>query len=191
MRAALWRQRRLIGVLLFFAIFFAAAETSGLREHFSLAYLRDRLTANPASGLALFALLFALGNLIQIPGWLFLAAAVLALGRVWGGIATYGAACLACAVTYATVRCLGGDALRRLDSPLANHLLARLDARPLSSIVLLRLFFQTLPALNVALALAGVGFWRYMAGTLLGLPLPILVYCLAFDYLARHLLGTP
>jgi hypothetical protein len=29
-----------------------------------------------------------LGNLVQIPGWIFLAAAVLTLGRFWGGLAT-------------------------------------------------------------------------------------------------------
>ncbi len=191
MKEALWRQRRLVAVLLIFAILFAAAEFSGLREHFSLAYVHDTLVANPAGGLVVFTLLFALGNLIQIPGWVFLAAAVLALGRTWGGLATYVAASFSCAVTYFTVHFLGGDALRRLESPLAQRLLARLDAHPLSSIVALRLIFQTLPALNVALALSGVGFWRYLAGTLLGLPLPIAAYCLFFDTLARHLLGKP
>lgn len=188
--ARLWRQRRLLAFILFFAILFAVAEISGLREHFSLSYLRGQLEAHLATGLVIYALLFALGNLIQIPGWLFLAAAVLALGRAWGGIATYGVACLSCTVTYFTVRFLGGDALRRLESPLARRLLSRLDAHPLSSIVLLRLVFQTLPALNVALALSGVGFRRYLLGTVLGLPVPIAIYCLFFDALASRLLGA-
>lgn len=188
--ARLWRQRRLLAVVLFFAILFAVAESSGLREHFSLGYLRGQLEAHLVTGLAVYALLFALGNLIQIPGWLFLAAAVLALGRTWGGIATYGAASMSCCVTYFTVRFLGGDALRRLESPLARRLLARLDAHPLSSIILLRLVFQTLPALNVALALSGIGFRRYLVGTLLGLPLPIAAYCVFFDALASRLLAA-
>lgn len=188
--ARLWRQRRLLAVILFFAVLFAVAELSGLREHFSLGYLRSQLETHLVTGLVIYALLFALGNLIQIPGWLFLAAAVLALGRTWGGVATYGAACISCCVTYSTVRFLGGDALRRLESPLAQRLLARLDAHPLSSIILLRLVFQTLPALNVALALSGIGFRRYLLGTLLGLPLPIAAYCLFFDALASRLLGA-
>jgi len=45
--------------------------------------------------------------------------------------------------------------------------------------------FQTLPALNVALALSGVRFRAYLAGTLLGLPLPIALYCLFFEQIAR------
>jgi uncharacterized membrane protein YdjX (TVP38/TMEM64 family) len=53
------------------------------------------------------------------------------------------------------------------------------------NVVLLRTLFQTLPALNYTLAMSGIGFRKYMAATLVGLPLPIAVYCLFFDYLAR------
>jgi len=53
--------------------------------------------------------------------------------------------------------------------------------------VLLRMLFQTLPALNYTLALTGVKFRDYLIGTLLGLPLPIALYCLFFDFLARVL----
>ena len=63
----------------------------------------------------------------------------------------------------------------------------RLDAQPIRSVVLLRVLFQTVPALNYALALSGIRFRQYLTGTLLGLPLPILLYCLFFDYLARAL----
>jgi uncharacterized membrane protein YdjX (TVP38/TMEM64 family) len=47
--------------------------------------------------------------------------------------------------------------------------------------------FQTLPALNYALAMSGVRFRAYLLGTLLGLPLPIALYCLFFDALAQAL----
>ena len=46
--------------------------------------------------------------------------------------------------------------------------------------------FQTVPALNYAFALVGVRLRRYLLGTLLGLPLPIALYCLFFAQLARH-----
>jgi uncharacterized membrane protein YdjX (TVP38/TMEM64 family) len=49
------------------------------------------------------------------------------------------------------------------------------------------MLFQTLPALNVALALSGVRLRTYLVGTLLGLPLPIALYCLFFDSLAKAL----
>ena len=183
----LLKYRRLIAVVLFLAILFAVFRLPGLNEHFTLAALQQRILANRLEGLLVFVLLFALGNLIQIPGWLFLAAAVLTLGRELGGIATYVAASISCVATFLIIRFVGGDALRQLDNRLATYLLGRLDFRPVASIVLLRMAFQTVPALNYALAMSGVRFRSYLIGTLLGLPLPILLYCLFFDYLAKAL----
>jgi uncharacterized membrane protein YdjX (TVP38/TMEM64 family) len=187
MAGTLHRYRQLLAVVLFLAILFAAFEFSGLREHFSLDFLRNRIFEHKFGGLLIFVLLFCLGNLIQIPGWLFLAAAVLALGKAWGGVATYVAASISCAFTFLVIRGIGGDALRKLDSRIALRLLGQLDARPVRSILALRILFQTVPALNYSLALSGVGFRDHLTGTLLGLPLPIFLYCLFFDYLAMLL----
>ena len=49
------------------------------------------------------------------------------------------------------------------------------------------MLLQTLPALNYTLALSGVRMRHYVLGTLLGLPLPIALYCIFFDYLAKVL----
>lgn len=181
------RHARLIAVILFLLLVFAFFELSGLRTHFSLVFLRLMLLDNKIGGLLVFVLLFTLGNLIQIPGWLFLAAAVLTLGKFWGGVATYVAACVSCVAIFFMIRFLGGDALRKLDGSLASRLLRRLDAQPVASVFLLRMLFQTVPALNYALAMSGVPFRAYLVGTLLGLPLPIAVYCVFFDYLTKLL----
>ncbi len=178
---------RLIAVALFLGILFATFELSGLRAHFNLQFLHERFLEHKLGGLLIFVLLFALGNLIQIPGWIFLAAAVLALGRGWGGVVTYVAASAACALTFLSIRLLGGDALRQLPGRFARRLLAQLDAHPMRNMILLRIVFQTVPALNYTLALSGVGFRDYLIATLLGLPLPIALYCLFFDFLARLL----
>ncbi|UTW09001.1 VTT domain-containing protein [Pseudomonas benzenivorans] len=178
---------RLLLVLLFLVGLYGAFEAMGLRARFNLQMLQELILMHQVIGLLLFSLLFALGNLTQIPGWLFLAAAVLALRRVHGGLATYLAASFSCVFTFFIIRLLGGNALRKLDSPLAQRLLAQLDRRPLASIVALRMLFQTVPALNYSLALSGVRFRHYLLGTLLGLPLPIALYCLFFDYLAMWL----
>ena len=184
---AMTRYRRLILLALLLLTVLLTVELTGLREQFSLPALRALLEANLAVGLLLFVLAFVIGNLIQLPGWPFLAAAILALGTVVGGLATYMAACVSCLVTFQVVQGLGGSALRDIDKPLAKKILSRLDRHPVRSVVLLRLLFQTMPALNYTLALSGVKRRDYLLGTLLGLPLPILVYCFFFDRIARVL----
>jgi uncharacterized membrane protein YdjX (TVP38/TMEM64 family) len=177
--------RRLIAVAAFLLLLLAVFQLSGLRGHFNLAFIHQKFLDNEVTGLLIFVALFTLGNLIQIPGSVFLGAAVLALGALWGGLATYLAAVMACVVSFFILRLLGGDALRQLDGRLIPWLIARLDARPLTSVLLLRVLLQTAPALNVALALSGVKFRHYLVGTLLGLPLPIAAYCIFFDSLAH------
>jgi uncharacterized membrane protein YdjX (TVP38/TMEM64 family) len=187
---AVHKYKRILLVLLFLVLLLVLLQLSGLRAHFSLEFLRQHLLENKLSGLAIFVLLFAAGNLLQIPGWIFLAAAVLALGRTWGGLASYVAAIISCSFTFFTIRALGGDALRELNNRFARKLFSQLDAHPVTSMTLLRIMFQTVPPLNYALALSGVKFRHYLIAALLGLPLPIFLYCLFFDYLASRLLIT-
>lgn len=179
--------RRLAAVLALLALLWAVFQFTGLRARINPQALHEGIASHSGWGFAAFVALFALGNLIQIPGWFFLAAAVLALGPVWGGLVTCSAALVSCAATFLVVRAFGADALRELPGPLARRLFARLDAHPVRSVALLRLLFQTVPALNYALALSGLRFRDYMLGTLLGLPWPVMAYAAFFDTLAAWL----
>lgn len=76
------RYKRLLGVALFLGVLLTVFEVSGLRDHFNLAFIRQLILRHQIGGLMLFLLLFSLGNLAQVPGWVFLAAAVFTLGRV-------------------------------------------------------------------------------------------------------------
>jgi len=185
--SAVLRYKRLLGVVLFLAILVAIFEVSGLRDHFNLSFMRQVILQHQIGGLILFVALFSLGNLIQIPGWVFLAAAVLTLGRLWGGIVTYIAAVTSCLLTFLTIRALGGDALRLLTNRVAVRILRELDAHPIGCVALLRVLFQTVPALNYALAMSGIRLRSYLIGTLVGLPVPIALYCVFFDALATGL----
>ena len=88
-------------------------------------------------------------------------------------------------MTFLIIRLIGGNALRQIKSRIAVRLLDNLDAHPIWYIVLLRTLFQTVPALNYALAVSGIKFREYLVGTMLGLPLPIVLYCMFFEYLAK------
>lgn len=168
--------------------FYLLFELTGLRDNFTIEYLRTAIEEHLLVGALIFIAIFTLGNLIQIPGWILLAAAVFALGKIHGGLLTYCAAITSCIVTYFLIRFIGQDALRDFDSKIAKKLFALIDTKPIVSIILLRMVFQTLPVLNYSLALSRIQFRHYLIGTVLGLPLPILVYCLFFDYLSSHLL---
>lgn len=177
--------RRLIAVVVFLVLLVVIFELSGIRGQFSLEFIQQTIQKHKFWGLVVFALLFSLGNLIQIPGWLFLAAAVLSLGKTTGGMVTYFAASVSCVITFLAVRYVGQDALLQLNHRLALRIMHKLHAQPIRSVALLRTLFQTMPAVNYTLALSGVSFRHYLTGTLLGLPLPILLYCLFFDSLAK------
>jgi len=181
------KYQRLLAVILFLTLLFAVFELSGLRAHFNLEFLRQKIVEHQLGGLLLFILLFSMGNLIQIPGWIFLAAAVLALGRSMGGLVTYVAAIVSCVMTFFVIRFVGGDALRQLDNKTIARIMRHLDERPLLSVVYARTLFQTAPPLNYALAMSGIKLRQYLLGSLLGLPLPIFIYCLFFDYLEQWL----
>lgn len=185
-RARVWIRTngRLLAVVAFVGVLLAGFRLSGLNEQFELATLQRNIAGHPLGGVLFFVVLFALGNLLLIPGWIFLATAVYTFGAPLGGLATYAAACVSCAVTFWVIHWLGGDALRRLKNPLALRIFRQLDTAPLRSVVILRMLFQTLPALNGALAMSGIRFRHYMLGTLLGLPLPIAIYVAFFDQLA-------
>ena len=178
--------RRRLGLLLAgLVLLWVAFRASGLESHFSVEFLHQRFVEHKLGGFLVFTALFALGNLLQVPGWLFLASAVLALGQAWGGITTFVAACVTCITTFGVIRLLGADALRSLQGRIGSKVFAQLDAHPVRSVFLLRLLFQTAPALNYALALSGVGFTDYLIGTLLGLPGPIALYVVFFGTVAQ------
>ncbi len=186
-RVGLWvrtHPRVLTGVAALLVLI-ALSRLTGLQEWFQLDHLRALLRDHRNEGLVLYVALFILGNLLHIPGFIFVAAAVLVLGPLSGGVATYVAASLSCAMTFLLVRWFGGNAMQALPYPFAQRLLAHLHRHPLRNTAVLRVVFQTLPTLNYALALSGLRFRTYLAGTLLGLPLPIAAYCIFFDAIAH------
>ena len=69
------KYRQFIAVLVFVGLLLFFVEYFDLRHDFSLEFMQEQIMANKLSGLLIFILLFSVGNLIHLPGWLFLAAA--------------------------------------------------------------------------------------------------------------------
>ena len=181
-------KKKLLYIVAFFLVLYVVVEVTGFRVHLSPTTIKGLFLTHTLWGLVLFCLAFSVGNLLYVPGWVFLVGAVFALGKEWGGVATFSAAICSSIVSFILIRGVGGAALRSFNHKWADKIFAHLDERPIFSVTLLRLLFQTLPALNYALALADIRFRHYLLGTIFGLPLPILLYCYFFDTLFRHLL---
>ncbi|MDR4493114.1 MAG: VTT domain-containing protein [Nitrospirales bacterium] len=180
--------RKLLYLAGFFLIVFVVVESTGLRSRLSPQDIRSLFWEYHWWGIGLFCLAFSVGNLLYIPGWIFLVGAVFALGKEWGGLATLTAGVVSSIVSYVIIRKIGGNALRTLNHRWADRVFAHLDDRPIISVTLLRLMFQTLPVLNYALALADVRFRHYLLGTVLGLPIPIFLYCYFFEIVFKQVL---
>jgi uncharacterized membrane protein YdjX (TVP38/TMEM64 family) len=178
---------KLLSVILFFLVLYLLSYYLGLTEHFSLSKLQNVFEQNTTYSLIIFILFFVLGNFIQIPGLIFLAAAVLTLGKFDGGIITYIAASVSCLTSFVIIRFMGGSALRELNYGWAKNMFKQLDNHPLKSVFILRSIFQTQPILNYCLALSGVSFRNHLIATLIALPLPIFLYCYFFDFIAKSL----
>ncbi len=64
-------------------------EFLGLRSELSPKNIKDLFSTYPTWGVLIFCLAFSFGNLLNIPGWVFMAGAVFAFGKEWGGLVTY------------------------------------------------------------------------------------------------------
>lgn len=135
----------------------------------------------------LYVLLFSLGNILFIPGWIFLAASVYELGTFWGFSLTLLAAYVSVILGYFIIGSIGDDVLRKTNKPFLNKMIKNIEKRPFWVVVILRLVFQTAPFLNYALALSGVPFRYYLLGSVVALPPVVFLYAFFIKQLVEVL----
>ncbi|MAQ15325.1 MAG: DedA family protein [Sandaracinus sp.] len=179
---------RLVLLGVFMAGLFVFGWASGWADHFTLEGIRDAIQSAGAWGIFLFIGAFAVGELLHVPGVVFVAAAVLAYGELVGGITAYVGALVSVAVSFGVVRGVGGRALGSIGHPRVRKILDRLEERPVRVVALLRLILWVAPPLNYALALSPVRFRDYMVGSAIGLVIPLTLAALFLDWLVSFLL---
>lgn len=154
---------------------------TGATEHLT----RDRIQALMldlgALGFLAYVIIFAVGELMHVPGMAFVAAAMLAYGPVMGAGAGLVGAIVSLTVSFYVVRLVGGQPLGDIQRPIIRRILAQLDRRPIVTIAVLRMLVQLLPALNYGLAMSKVRYRDYIAGSVIGLLPVLLVFAIAFD----------
>lgn len=179
-RAKRWRIALL--VVLFFGSL-AIAKVTGLDSKLDIETVRSFMSSAGAWGFVLFVVIFAVGELMHVPGMVFVLAAAVAYGALWGSIASYAGAMVSVATTFIVVRAVGGQPLGDIRRPIMRKILARLEERPVVTVAILRTLFFMAPALNYGLAMSPITLRRYLTGSALGLLVPIPAMVLLADWI--------
>lgn len=180
---SMWQRFRWVGVIALFVGLYAVGKATGLIDNLKAEEIRRMVSDAGPWGVLLYAAIFSAGELIHIPGMIFVAAGILAWGRLAGFFVALFGAVVSVSVSFWVVRGLGGRALVRIDRPFMRKMLGRLHARPVITILILRAIFWISPPLNYALAMTNVRFRDYLLGSALGLAVPVALAALVFDLL--------
>lgn len=181
--ASFWSRFRPVIVIGALFLIFVAAAASGAFDNVDPETIRATITEAGAWGVGLFVLLFAVGELVHIPGMVFVAGAVLAYGPLGGFAVGLAGAIFSVTVSFWLVRTFGGQALDKIRWKVVQNILAKLDDRPVTTVVVLRSLLWLAPPLNFALAMSRVKFRDYFVGSALGLLAPVAVMAFFFEHL--------
>jgi uncharacterized membrane protein YdjX (TVP38/TMEM64 family) len=176
---------RLAALLALIVALIVIGRVTGLHERLNIEYLRATVPALGVWGVLVFIAAFCVGELIHVPGIVFVAVSVLVYGPFLGfGVGLLGAA-ISVSVSFWVVRAVGGKALTEIDKPIVRKMMAELDRRPVRAVAIMRLVLFLFPPLNYALALSSVRFRDYLIGSTLGLIPPILGCAIFIDLVLR------
>lgn len=172
---------KILSLLLFFVALYLIGQLLIPKEYLTRAFIQQLFEENFLVSFLIFAHLFALINILYIPGWFMLAGAVFALGKVEGGLVTYLGAIYACSLCFLIIRFTGRGSVQKMKSEWLQKIFDGLDKHPMRNMILLRIIVQTGPILNYALSLSNVRFRDYFLSLIIGLPIPIIFHCVFFE----------
>lgn len=161
---------------------------TGLAERLDVETVREMMQSAGLLGFGLFVGLFVVGELMHVPGMVFMGAASIAYGQLYGSLAAYSGALASVIVSFYVVRGIGGQPLGALRWKWARKVFGRLESHPIQTVAVLRLFMWVSPPLNYGLAMSGIRFRDYLIGSALGLALPVPVIVFFFDWFATWML---
>jgi uncharacterized membrane protein YdjX (TVP38/TMEM64 family) len=160
----------------------------GLTDHLTLDGIREATTQAGPWGVAVYVAAFIAGGFLQVPGTLFVVAAVLIYGRLHGAAVAWVGAVASVTASFLVVRSVGGGALDHLKKPAVRRVLRWLDSRPIVTMIGLRFVFWMSPPINYALAMTSMRTRHYVVGSMLGLAPPMVAVALAVEWVIENLL---
>jgi uncharacterized membrane protein YdjX (TVP38/TMEM64 family) len=176
---------RLLALLALIVGLVVLGRVTGLHERLSLDYLQTTVPRLGVWGALAFVGAFCLGELIHVPGIVFVAVAMLIYGPWLGFPIALAAAVVSVSVSFWIVRAVGGQALTEIDKPIVKKMMAQLGDRPIRAVLIMRLALFLFPPLNYVLALSNVRYRDFLIGSALGLVPPVLGCAIFIDVVLR------
>jgi uncharacterized membrane protein YdjX (TVP38/TMEM64 family) len=172
---------RLVLLAAFLAGLYAIGRMTGLNDELTVDRIRQSMGEAGVWGFVVFVATFCIGQLIYIPGIVFVVVSGLAYGPFWGSIASVIAGTISVAVSFFIVRTIGGQPLKsiHIKRPLLQKPLDRLEQQPLRSMIVIRFFLWAVPPVNYTLAMSGVTFRDYMIAAVIGMTPPFVALSVA------------
>ena len=158
---------------------------TGVTTNLTTETIRNAVQSAGAWGYALYLLAFVLGELVQVPGFMFIAAATLVYGPFLGFPLALVGSVTSVAVGFLMVRWVGGQLFAEVKQRHVKTLLSKLDQHPVLVVFALRALFWVSPPITYALALTRVRFRDYLLGSAVGLLLPVLGLTFFFEWAIR------
>lgn len=141
--------------------------------------LQEELLALGALAAPVFILFFAVGELLHLPGIVFVLVARHVFGPVTGFFVGYAGAVFALTVSFAVARLLVRAARASKDPwqprwALLRRVFERLELRPVRNVAVLRLVLWLAPPLTYAIAATRVRGRDHLLGSALGILMPVI-----------------
>lgn len=124
-------------------------------------------------GVVILVAAFVLGSIANVPGLVFVAAAVTLYGGHRGYLVALLGAILSVNITFALGRATGLGNSKLLERPMIAKVVAWLHRRPVLSVGVLRLLVVVSPPVNYALSLTKLRFRDFAIGSAVGLVIPV------------------
>jgi len=166
---------------------FVVASVTGVRDWLTAERLQHAVSEAGWWGLALFFVVFSVGQLMQVPGVVFIIAARAAWGPTLGFAGAFVGAVVSATFVFVLVRAIGGKPLGEIRWAPARRILAGLERRPVLTIAALRAVMMLAPPLNYAFALSPIRQRHHLLGSAIGLVAPVAVVVFLSEVVLRWL----